>query len=126
MLAGCLPFDERGVAALLRKIAVADYEMPPWISQNAASLLRSILVPDPSRRCELCYQHADGTAIEACAPPVQQSRHGMPNGVPVGNAAEGATCCFVVAGPWRAHLTLACTSKMFGCLFWFAGPQSRM
>jgi serine/threonine protein kinase len=51
MLAGCLPFDERSVSALLKKIAVADYEMPPWISQNAAALLRAILTPNPAKRC---------------------------------------------------------------------------
>ncbi len=50
MLAGCLPFDERAVGALLRKICAAEYEMPPWVSAAAASLLRAILVPDPDQR----------------------------------------------------------------------------
>lgn len=51
MLAGCLPFDERAVGALLRKIAAADYETPPWITQDAASLLSAMLTPDPAKRC---------------------------------------------------------------------------
>jgi serine/threonine protein kinase len=54
MLAGCLPFDERSVGALLRKIASAEYEMPPWISQHAAALLRAILQPNPAKRWGPC------------------------------------------------------------------------
>jgi len=50
MLAGCLPFDERAVGALLRKICSADYETPPWITMHAANLLRSLLTPDPKKR----------------------------------------------------------------------------
>jgi serine/threonine protein kinase len=50
MLAGCLPFDERSVGALTKKIATAEYEMPPWISQHAAALLRAILQPNPAKR----------------------------------------------------------------------------
>ena len=50
MLAGCLPFDERSVGALMKKIATAEYEMPPWISQHATALLRAILQPNPAKR----------------------------------------------------------------------------
>lgn len=50
MLAGCLPFDERAVGALLRKICSADYETPPWITTHAANLLGSLLTPDPRKR----------------------------------------------------------------------------
>ena len=51
MLAGCLPFDERVVGQLLRKICGARYETPPWVSTHAATLLRAMLTPDPAKRC---------------------------------------------------------------------------
>ena len=54
MLAGCLPFDEKAVGALLKKIAAANYETPPWITPDAASLLSAMLTPDPAKRRARC------------------------------------------------------------------------
>ena len=50
ILAGCLPFDSPSMPDLLRRIARADYEVPPWMSASARDLLRTLLQPDPSRR----------------------------------------------------------------------------
>lgn len=50
MLAGCLPFDEDNVVLLFQKISEADYTIPPWISSEAASVLKSMIHVDPKSR----------------------------------------------------------------------------
>lgn len=50
MLAGCLPFDEDDLVALFHKISAADYEVPPWLSGEAVSLLGAMLTPAPEGR----------------------------------------------------------------------------
>ena len=49
-LAGCLPFDEDDLPTLFKKIAAADFEVPPWVSRPATALLRRMLNPDPKDR----------------------------------------------------------------------------
>lgn len=50
VLAGCLPFDEDDLVSLFRKISAADYEAPPWLSDEAVALLASMLNPVPEQR----------------------------------------------------------------------------
>ncbi len=51
LLSGCLPFDEDDLVALFAKISNARYEVPPWLSKEAVSLLACMLNPDPTQRC---------------------------------------------------------------------------
>lgn len=50
MLAGCLPFDEDDLVSLFHKISAASYEVPPWLSDEAADLLAAMLRPLPEER----------------------------------------------------------------------------
>lgn len=50
MLAGCLPFDEDDLVSLFQKISTAEYEMPPWITTEAASIISAMLQADPAGR----------------------------------------------------------------------------
>jgi hypothetical protein len=51
ILAGCLPFENPHLPTLFKKIAAAEYSLPPWLSGNAASIIDSMLQPDPKDRC---------------------------------------------------------------------------
>ncbi len=51
MLAGCLPFEEPDLANLFRKISRAQYETPPWFTQQQKDLLAKMLVVNPEERC---------------------------------------------------------------------------
>ena len=53
VLCGCLPFDEDNLPDLFRKISSADYEIPPWLSQNATSLIGMMIQADPTKRATL-------------------------------------------------------------------------
>ena len=53
MLCGCLPFDEETLPDLFDKISRAEFETPPWLSENAASILRSTIEANPSKRATL-------------------------------------------------------------------------
>lgn len=54
MLAGCLPFDEDDLVSLFHKISAAAYEVPPWLSDEAVSLLAAMLQPEPEARWAAC------------------------------------------------------------------------
>lgn len=53
MLAGCLPFDEDNIVVLFEKIAKSEFTIPPWMSQPAADVLKSMLCVDPSARASI-------------------------------------------------------------------------
>ncbi|KAH7655234.1 Non-specific serine/threonine protein kinase protein [Dioscorea alata] len=50
MLTGCLPFDDRNLAVLYRKIFKGETDIPHWLSSGAQNLLRRILDPNTSTR----------------------------------------------------------------------------
>ncbi|KAH7825449.1 putative CBL-interacting serine/threonine-protein kinase 8 [Monocercomonoides exilis] len=50
MLAGYLPFEENATTELFNKIKKAQYEFPPYFPEAPKSLIKAILVPDPSKR----------------------------------------------------------------------------
>ena len=50
MLCGYLPFEEKDTKALFKKIIKCKVIYPKYVSNNAQSLLRRILVPNPDKR----------------------------------------------------------------------------
>ena len=50
MLCGYLPFEEKETKALFKKIIKCKVVYPKYVSNNAQSLLRRILVPNPDKR----------------------------------------------------------------------------
>jgi 5'-AMP-activated protein kinase catalytic alpha subunit len=53
LLCGSLPFDAIGHAELFRKIKKGSYSLPGHLSPEAADLIRSILVVDPTKRARI-------------------------------------------------------------------------
>ena len=55
-MAGNLPFDEPSLPVLFKKIAKADYPVPTWFSPDMISLFKSMLNPNPQKRCATLLQ----------------------------------------------------------------------
>ena len=55
LLAGNVPFNEPSVSALFDRVRKGNIKYPEYFSFSAINLLTSILVVDPSMRCELLY-----------------------------------------------------------------------
>lgn len=53
LLSGYLPFDEPNMTDLFKKISVANYSFPSFMSEDARNLITHILNPDPSKRYSL-------------------------------------------------------------------------
>lgn len=53
LLAGFLPFQEKNIALLYRKIHRGDFRCPPWISSDARRLIIKILDPNSSSRISI-------------------------------------------------------------------------
>ncbi|XP_061352325.1 CBL-interacting protein kinase 32-like isoform X5 [Gastrolobium bilobum] len=50
LVAGYLPFDDPNIMNLYKKISVADFTCPPWLSFSARKLITRILDPNPMTR----------------------------------------------------------------------------
>ncbi|KAK4777960.1 hypothetical protein SAY87_018147 [Trapa incisa] len=50
LLTGTLPFDDRSIMNLYRKILRAEYKFPAWFTENQKRLLTRILEPNPEKR----------------------------------------------------------------------------
>ncbi|KAI4335450.1 hypothetical protein L6164_014094 [Bauhinia variegata] len=50
LLAGYLPFDDRNLLSLYKKISRAEYACPPWFTQSQRKLIARILEPNPRKR----------------------------------------------------------------------------
>ncbi|KAF9269591.1 Pkinase-domain-containing protein, partial [Marasmius fiardii PR-910] len=50
LLTGRLPFDDKNVKALLAKVKIGKYELPPWVDPMARDLLQKMLVVDSRKR----------------------------------------------------------------------------
>ncbi|RZB67362.1 CBL-interacting serine/threonine-protein kinase 3 isoform G [Glycine soja] len=50
LVAGYLPFDDPNLMNLYKKISVAEFTCPPWLSFSARKLITRILDPDPTTR----------------------------------------------------------------------------
>ncbi|KAK0668583.1 putative serine/threonine-protein kinase [Cercophora samala] len=59
MLAGCLPFDDDDLGAMIQKAKRAEYRMPSHLSREAQDLIRRMLVPQPAHRITMAqmWQH---------------------------------------------------------------------
>ncbi|KAJ1549262.1 hypothetical protein HK405_006925 [Cladochytrium tenue] len=53
LLTGFLPFRDSVAAELCRKIVAAEFELPPFVSEDAADLIRSILKSDRFKRATM-------------------------------------------------------------------------
>lgn len=54
LLAGHLPFDDRNLMNLYKKISRADYTFPKWFTEKQKKLISGILNPNPITRMTLC------------------------------------------------------------------------
>ncbi|XWS52167.1 hypothetical protein CRYUN_Cryun11dG0043800 [Craigia yunnanensis] len=50
LLTGYLPFDDRNLVVLYKKISGAQYVCPPWLTECQRKLIERILDPNPKRR----------------------------------------------------------------------------
>ncbi|KAL6001882.1 CBL-interacting serine/threonine-protein kinase 21 [Asimina triloba] len=50
LLAGYLPFEDRSITSLYRKISTADYTCPDWFTEGQRKLISRILEPQPTKR----------------------------------------------------------------------------
>lgn len=50
LLTGYLPFQAENVMKMYRKVFKAEYEFPPWVSNDARRLISKLLVADPEKR----------------------------------------------------------------------------
>ncbi|GAA5917168.1 hypothetical protein JCM5296_005588 [Sporobolomyces johnsonii] len=53
LLTGSLPFDDDDEGIMKEMILKCEYDLPTWLDEDAADLVRSILVLDPLRRASL-------------------------------------------------------------------------
>ncbi|KAE9598922.1 hypothetical protein Lal_00022336 [Lupinus albus] len=53
LLAGYLPFNDRNLMEMYRKIGKGDFKCPPWIAADSKKLLRRILDPNPKTRISI-------------------------------------------------------------------------
>ncbi|XP_011018168.1 PREDICTED: CBL-interacting serine/threonine-protein kinase 21 isoform X2 [Populus euphratica] len=53
LLSGYLPFDERSLIMLYKKISAADYTCPQWFTESQKKLISRILDPNPRKRITL-------------------------------------------------------------------------
>ncbi|KAB5514417.1 hypothetical protein DKX38_028323 [Salix brachista] len=53
LLSGDLPFDERNLISLYKKISTADYTYPQWFTESQKKLISRILDPNPRKRITL-------------------------------------------------------------------------
>ena len=50
LLAGFLPFEDPNTSNLYKKILSADFQIPSFVSNEAADLISRILTTDPAKR----------------------------------------------------------------------------
>lgn len=53
LVCGFLPFEDANHSELYKKILAAEYEMPDFVSQEVAHLIRGMLTTDPEKRMKL-------------------------------------------------------------------------
>lgn len=53
LLAGFLPFDDENMMKMYKRIATAEYKIPPWFSQRATRMIKKLLVVDPKKRVDI-------------------------------------------------------------------------
>ena len=53
LLCGYLPFEDPNTSNLYKKILAADYQLPEFVSEDAADLIDRILTTDPKKRISI-------------------------------------------------------------------------
>nr|CAD7587067.1 unnamed protein product [Timema genevievae] len=53
LLCGCLPFDDKNITNLYKKILNGKYDEPTWLSIDTRKLIRSMLQVDPKKRISI-------------------------------------------------------------------------
>ncbi|KAL6861355.1 hypothetical protein ACP4OV_017055 [Aristida adscensionis] len=69
MVCGCLPFDDADMSQLKRSIRRGEFRLPPFVSDGAGDLIRSMLIVKPDKRL---------TMAEVAAHPWLQPAAGVP------------------------------------------------
>ncbi|XP_039128383.1 CBL-interacting protein kinase 32-like isoform X2 [Dioscorea cayenensis subsp. rotundata] len=75
LLAGYLPFDESNLMNLYRKISVAEFTYPSWLSFGAMRLLTRILDPNPMTRITISEILEDEWFKKGYKPPVFEEKY---------------------------------------------------
>ncbi|KAK9170602.1 hypothetical protein Syun_002742 [Stephania yunnanensis] len=74
LLAGYLPFDESNLMTLYKKISLAEFSCPPWVSFEARKLLNRILDPNPMTRITIPQILEDEWFKKGYKPPVFEEK----------------------------------------------------
>ncbi|MBA0684100.1 hypothetical protein Goari_025707 [Gossypium aridum] len=74
LLAGYLPFDDSNLINLYRKISVAEFTCPPWLSLSAMKLITRILDPNPMTRITIPEILQDEWFKKGYKPPVFEEK----------------------------------------------------
>ncbi|KAK9122547.1 hypothetical protein Sjap_012149 [Stephania japonica] len=74
LLAGYLPFDESNLMNLYKKISLAEFSCPPWVSFEARKLLNRILDPNPMTRITIPQILEDAWFKKGYKPPVFEEK----------------------------------------------------
>nr|KJB35620.1 hypothetical protein B456_006G121600 [Gossypium raimondii] len=74
LLAGYLPFDDSNLIDLYRKISVAEFTCPPWLSLSAMKLITRILDPNPMTRITIPEILQDEWFKKGYKPPVFEEK----------------------------------------------------
>jgi len=68
LLTGCLPFYDRNLALLFKKICKSDFKTPQWLSAGATKLIKRILDPNPKTRITIAGILEDDWFSEGYSP----------------------------------------------------------
>ncbi|TYJ18332.1 hypothetical protein E1A91_A09G116400v1 [Gossypium mustelinum] len=74
LLAGYLPFDDSNLINLYRKISVAEFTCPPWLSLSVMKLITRILDPNPMTRITIPEILQDEWFKKGYKPPVFEEK----------------------------------------------------
>ncbi|KAI3917011.1 hypothetical protein MKX01_003460 [Papaver californicum] len=74
LLSGYLPFDDSNLLNLYKKISVAEFTCPPWLSFDARKLITRILDPNPETRITIPELLEDPWFKKGFKPPVFEEK----------------------------------------------------
>ncbi|MCL7029368.1 hypothetical protein MKW94_003986 [Papaver nudicaule] len=74
LLSGYLPFDDSNLMNLYKKISVAEFTCPPWLSFGAMKLITRILDPNPETRITIPEMLEDPWFKKGFKPPVFEEK----------------------------------------------------
>ncbi|KAI3870434.1 hypothetical protein MKX03_012713 [Papaver bracteatum] len=74
LLSGYLPFDDSNLMNLYKKISIAEFTCPPWLSFDARKLITRILDPNPETRITIPELLEDPWFKKGFKPPVFEEK----------------------------------------------------